>query len=358
MPSFAMHALTMPNQLERENDGTQRNGGLRNDCLSLLKSLQNADGGWGFLRAGQSRVEPTCWAARALFDSGEGKERENLGQISHFLRSSQLADGSWPAFPGMAAGSWITSLACSVLKNDADSAANVKAGLKWLCEDFPRDSSPLRRLLQMLRRKSQIVSHNDTYRGWGWTPRTASWVEPTAFALMALREADPRLLPTNASQRRELAIALLYDRMCPGGGWNCGNPRVYGIAGDPLVLPTCWALLALRRSTPEDAAPDDIPEKSGRALSLAWLRKDFANLQSAGSLAVACMTLQNYGVEPPQARRQLQEWSAQNLAEQGTHVLAWTSMALNPSRNWPQPMVIPSERPLITASERIAGPMQ
>jgi hypothetical protein len=205
----------------------------------------------------------------------------------------------------------------------------------------------------MLRRKSQIVSHNDTYRGWGWTPRTASWVEPTAFALMALSEADPRLLPANASQRRELAIELLYDRMCPAGGWNCGNPRVYGIAGDPLVLPTCWALLALRRS-----APDDIPEKPGRALSLAWLRKDFANLQSAGSLAVARMTLQNYGIELPQARRQLQDWSAQDLAEQGTHVLAWTSMALNPSRPWPAPTVIPGEKSLITASERIAGPMQ
>ena len=28
---------------------------------------------------------------------------------------------------------------------------------------------------------------------------------------------------------------MLYDRMCPGGGWNCGNPKVYGVAGEPLV---------------------------------------------------------------------------------------------------------------------------
>jgi len=183
----------------------------------------------------------------------------------------------------------------------------------------------LRRFLQSLRPKSQIVSQNDSYLGWGWTPRTASWVEPTAFALMALREADLGQLPASASQRRELAVALLYDRMCSGGGWNCGNPRVYGVDGDALVLPTCWALLALRHAH----------EKPGRALSLAWLQKEFAKIESAGSLAVARMTLENYGIQPPQAKRDLRDWTAQELAEQGTHVLAWVCMALDFAPSWP-----------------------
>ena len=39
---------------------------------------------------------------------------------------------------------------------------------------------------------------------------------------------------------------MLYDRMCPGGGWNCGNPMVYGVPGEALIVPTVWALLALR----------------------------------------------------------------------------------------------------------------
>ena len=210
---------------------------------------QNADGGWGFHRGDQSRVEPTCWAARALLDSNKPQEPGNFGKVWYFLQSSQLSNGSWPASGGMTTGSWITSLACFVLQNDPKSTTHVKAGLKWLCEDFPRDSSLLRRFLQSLRAKSQIVSQNDSHRGWGWTPRTASWVEPTAFALMTLRDVAPQQLPANASQRRELAIALLYDRMCPGGGWNCGNPRVYGVDGDALVLPTCWALLCLREAS-------------------------------------------------------------------------------------------------------------
>jgi hypothetical protein len=319
MPSFAMHAVTMPNQPEREEAAIQSVGQLQSECLALLRGLQNVDGGWGFHRGDQSRVEPTCWATRALLDSDE-QAPGNFGKVWHFLQSSQLGDGSWPASGGMTTGSWITSLACSVLQSDPKSTTHIKAGLKWLCEDFPRDSSVLRRFLQRLRPKSQIVSQNDTYRGWGWTPRTASWVEPTAFALMALREADPEQLPASASQRSELGVALLYDRMCPGGGWNCGNPRVYGVDGEALVLPTCWALLALR----------DASEKPGRALSLAWLQKEFAKIESAASLAVARITLENYGIEPPPAKRELQDWTAQELAEQGTHVLAWTCMARNP----------------------------
>jgi hypothetical protein len=225
----------------------------------------------------------------------------------------------------MSAGSWITSLTCSALAADPESGTNIVAGLKWLCDDFPRDSSPWRRFVRRIRNESHLAKQNDSYRGWGWTPKTSSWVEPTAFGLMALRDAPTAQLPENAAQRRELAVALLYDRMCPGGAWNCGNPSVYGVDGEALVLPTCWALLALREAQ----------EKPGRALSLAWLRKEFAKIESAASLAVACMTLENYGIERPPARRDLQDWTALELAEQGTHVLAWTCMALNPARPWP-----------------------
>jgi hypothetical protein len=310
-----MNSLEMPRQSEPADFTT----GLHAEFVCHLRNLQNADGGWGFHSGGQSRVEPTSWAARVLRDT----EKEFHTAVG-FLRSKQRQDGSWPACEEMNAGSWITSLTCAVLGADKQSDKNVVAGLKWLCDDFPRDSSTWRRFLRRLR-PSSLVSMNDSYRGWGWTPRTSSWVEPTAFALMALRDAAPKNLPANAGQRRDLAIALLYDRMCPGGGWNCGNPRVYGVDGDALVLPTCWALLALH----------DAPEKPGRALSLMWLQKEFARIESAGSLAVARMTFEIYGIETPHAKRNLQDWTAQELAEAGTHVLAWVCMALDPTRRWP-----------------------
>ena len=309
---------------------------LRDNCLALLESLQNADGGWPFQSAQQSRVEPTAWAMRALFDRGNENPRassESARRAAEFLRSSQLADGSWPASPQIPTGSWITSLACTALAGDPQSAAVVSAGLQWLCDDFPRDSSAFQRFLNSMRRGPRLSEQSDSLRGWGWTPRTSSWVEPTAFALTALRSADPQLLPASATERCELAVALLYDRMCPGGGWNCGNPRVYGVDGEALVLATCWALLAI----------SDSAEKPGRAGSLTWLQNNFRQIQSAASLAVATMTLENYGIQlladDSHASAILQSGifsSPGALAAQGTHVLSWVALALDPNRAWPQ----------------------
>ena len=319
-----MNAPEMPDPLPPAESTEEQ----RIECLSLLASLQNADGGWGFRAGGQSRVEPTCWAALALFQSSQPKNNDTYRKLQEFLHARQLPDGSWPtgpAGPEMSGGGWVTSLACCALAGSAESDQQLRAGLQWICEDFPRDSSPWQRFIRKLRPESHISSQSDSYRGWGWTPKTSSWVEPTSFALMALRESSREKLLKCASQRRESGISLLYDRMCPGGGWNCGNPRVYGVDGDALVLPTCWALLALR----------DAPEKPGRALSLAWLQRAFAKIESPGSLAVAEMTLEIYGTQAPVARRSLQDWSAEEIAENGTHVIAWVCMALDERRSWP-----------------------
>ena len=316
-----MNALEMPDPFKPAESAEAQ----RNECLSLLTSLQNADGGWGFHSGGQSRVEPTCWAALALFQSAQPKNENAYRRMLEFLHSKQLPDGSWPAGPEKGGGGWVASLACCALAGSGESDKKLRAGLQWICDDFPRDSSPWQRFMRSLRPESHLTAQSDSYRGWGWTPKTSSWVEPTSFALMALREAPREKLPKSASQRRESGISLLYDRMCPGGGWNCGNPRVYGVDGDALVLPTCWALLALR----------DALEKPGRALSLAWLRKAFAKIASPGSLAVAQMTLEIYGTQAPEARRNLQDWNAEELAENGTHVLAWVCLALNAWRSWP-----------------------
>jgi hypothetical protein len=47
------------------------------------------------------------------------------------------------------------------------------------------------------------------------------------------------------------------------------------------------------------------------------------------------LTLENYGISGAGARRSLCDWAAHELAEQGTHVMAWVAMALNPLRTWP-----------------------
>lgn len=313
---------------------------LRAHLLTLLVGAQQSDGGWAFHAGGESRVEPACWAIQAIADTPD--PGGNFSRAMQFLASRQLADGSWPASAGMDSGAWITSLACSALAHSSQHAKAVAAGLQWLCDDFPRDSSPWTKFLKTFQSNKHLVAQDDSLRGWGWTPRTSSWVEPTAFALMAFASVSasdgessisPRRvafeisdsLASRIQERRALAVALLYDRMCSGGGWNCGNPRVYGVDGDALVLPTCWALLALRKE----------PEHSARSLSLAWLQREFAKIESAGSLAVALITLETYGLQPPPAKRNLPDWTPEDLAAQGTHVVAWAALALDPARHWP-----------------------
>ena len=46
----------------------------------------------------------------------------------------------------------------------------VTSGLLWLCNDWPRDSSPWRRFLARFSSQQEIFPINNSYRGWGWTP--------------------------------------------------------------------------------------------------------------------------------------------------------------------------------------------
>jgi hypothetical protein len=294
--------------------------------LAALRQHQNSDGGWGCHKETRSRVEPTCWAISAL-----GAERNSsddsvaLTKARRYLMAEQENKGFWTATPEMKSGSWVTSLACAVLANTEDADSAVVAGMAWLCNDYPLDSNPALRFIHRILSKDVSSKHNDSFRGWGWTPRTSSWVEPTAFALLALQESRAERLPSAASQRRELAVGLLYDRMCPGGGWNCGNPRVYGVAGEALILPTAWALIALQA----------FPEHQKKSLSLAWLEAEMPQIESPGSLAVASMCLEAYGRRLPATRLNLRDCSPEGLLEDGIHVLAWVSLALNPNRAWP-----------------------
>ncbi|HEV2616977.1 MAG TPA: hypothetical protein VGU63_10250 [Candidatus Acidoferrales bacterium] len=289
-----------------------------NFYLPLLESTQNADGGWGFYPGSLSRVEPTCWAVIALkeFESRE-EVSERLSHGRQFLCSSQLPAGSWPATPEQEIGCWVSSLACWALLANKDLSGAVAAGLHWLCEDWPKDSSPLRRMLKKFSSAREVAQHNDSYRGWGWTPGTSSWVEPTSFALIAISQCPQELLPQKAARRQQLAKSMLFDRMCPGGGWNCGNPRTYGVDGESLVIPTSLALIALReeQNRPEIAA------------SRAWLKKSLANVHGSSSLALARLCLETFGEEHLITDERLVEAFSRNEFLRNTVVTSWHCLA-------------------------------
>ncbi len=88
---------------------------------------------------------------------------------------------------------------------------------------------------------------NGRLRGWAWFDGTFTWIEPTAWCLLALKRW--RTI-SNAARLRVLAgEAVLRDRACIEGGWNYGNANVYG-ADLPAHAPTtAIGILALQDRT-------------------------------------------------------------------------------------------------------------
>jgi hypothetical protein len=294
--------------------------------LPYLRAAQNDDGGWGFAQGLESRVEPTAWCVLALheFSEGPGVDAAAVRGFA-YLERTQLPDGSWPTTPGQERGSWTTAPACwALLAHREQAHERLDRGLNWLLHTTPGDAGRWWRFLRRLTARRSVSSQSDQLYGWSWTQGTASWVEPTAYALIVLRRAPEKLLSNDARKRISIAQKMLVDRMCPGGGWNCGNPMVYGVAGEPQVVPTVWALLALKDSgTPEFKK------------SLDWLEANRGKVQSLASLALTKIGLDALGRSDPKLGSSLVDYFRdKDISVVNVPAVAWTALALSNKQGW------------------------
>lgn len=288
-------------------------------CLPFLLDGQNPDGGWGYGPGSQSGVELTCWALLAIVGAPSSSELQAaISRGNNWLRQAQMPDGSWPAFVGQHEGCWVTALACLALHAQNESPDCVARGLRWLCNAWPREGGFWWRLGRPFFAGKSVGRQNNALRGWSWTPGTSSWVEPTAYSLILLRSIPEAFRLPLAVKRRRLGEAMLYDRMCPGGGWNCGNPVVYGVPGEPQVVPTVWALLALR----------DYPQRTENQESLHWLERSYERIRGPGSLALAHLCLETYERSTPPLEPALQEIYGVNQLLHNLQAVAWAVIAL------------------------------
>jgi hypothetical protein len=308
--------------LNQERGKTRRRGTfLEEFCTPALIATQNPDGGWGYRPGTQSSVEATSWALVALRQCPKSDHLENAARGIRWLERAQLQDGSWPAFVGQQRGCWATALACMALPIEAADAEALSRGLEWLCDAWPAEGSFWWRLRRRLGRRNDTVGQDSSLRGWSWTPGTASWVEPTACSLIALRNTPRELHLPRAAERRRLGERMLYDRMCPGGGWNSGNPLVYGVPGEPRVGPSVWALLALQ----------DYRGRAENRASLDWLERVYANIRGPGSLALAHLCLVTYDRPFRPLEPTLRQLYCNNRFFHDVLAVAWSAIALSPS---------------------------
>ena len=187
---------------------------------SLLERHRNADGGFGPHPGQPSELEPTALAAMALADQ----------DATAWLAAAQRQDGAF----GFDVGSSMNDSATGLCALAVGPGSDREKALDYL------EDARAQRV-----ESSAAVPIDPSAVGWGWIGGTASWVEPTARALWALRVAR------SSSSRIADAVALLRDRESVGGGWNYGNREVLGEELPPYAQTTAAALIGLRRLDPD-----------------------------------------------------------------------------------------------------------
>jgi hypothetical protein len=194
----------------------------------LLLASRNADGGWGYYAGKGSRLEPTCWALLAL--SGDGDARQ---QCARALGEWPVSNGVLLERPGGQPNYAFHALALLTLRAFR---LSHRAGDAALLQGLVDAKG-----IQL--EQSPDFRQDNSLQAWSWVPETFSWVEPTAWSLLALKKSDRS--PTS-EQRIAEGERLLVDRACSPGGWNFGNSRVYESDLPPYVPTTAIALLALQ----------------------------------------------------------------------------------------------------------------
>jgi hypothetical protein len=303
--------VTPAGEMESDSQKAADVGSVITLLTELLLKRQLRSGGWSFFGSRQSSIEATSLAVLAL-ELGAHARRSG---IVHLL-DSQRRDGSWPAFLGDMESSWTTALALCTLNATGEFDPARQKALHWLDAERGREAH------WFWRWKFRTVDRNvefdpDKY-GWPWSQGAVSWVIPTAFSIVAIKQLTACSRNEASEQRIHLGVEMLLDRACVGGGWNSGNSVVYGAHLQPHVETTAIALLALQ---------DEERSPAVRA-GLAWLRNRSARIESAESLAWCILSLFVYREPVEQLKRLLAMKAGEGLGVQNAATAATAILAL------------------------------
>ncbi len=254
---------------------------LNHVCVQGLIDRQLPEGGWPFTsHTTQSAIEPTALALLAL-PSSSVRERD---AAVRFLLRTQNVNGSWPAFSGDdAGGSGLTGLALFSLNCCRAQGMVTNRAVHWLLESRGWESHWLWKW--KFRTSDRHVRFDPDKFGWPWIPETVSWVVPTAYSLIALQRARGISQQDLAQLRIRRGVEMLYDRICPEGGWNAGNGVIYGFPLAPHSDVTALALLSLLTEPPNDFI----------TTSLDWLERRAETCFAPWSLAWTILALDAFG---------------------------------------------------------------
>jgi len=234
------------------------------NAKEFLIQTQLPISGWGYRAdSPQAFPEPTCYSLLALADTSFSID-EPLGWLSRLVNP-----GGQLYLPNDDSPNWGTSHLIITLSR-LDLLPHLRqASIEWLLI-----------WKSQYVETTEVVTLDGSLIGWPWISDTFSWVQPTSYAVFALK-----LVGLREHARVKEAETLLFDRMCPGGGWNFGNPIILGRPIDPSLSETSIALFALQ----------DVPEAATAIeVGLALLEKGLLNYPTALALSLGILCLQLY----------------------------------------------------------------
>jgi hypothetical protein len=230
----------------------------------FLIQSQIPGSGWGYRSdSPQAFPEPTCYSFLALADTSFFIT-EPLEWLTNLVNAAgQLY------LPNDDSPNWGTSHLVIALSRLGLFPDVRQASIDWLLE-----------WKSQYIESSEVVTLDGSLIGWPWISDTFSWVQPTSYAIFALK-----LVGLREHARVKEAEALLFDRMCPGGGWNFGNPIILNRPIDPSLSETAIALFALQ----------DVPEAADEIdVGLTILEENLARYPSTLSLALSVLCFNIY----------------------------------------------------------------
>ena len=267
----------------------------------------------GIFPGKSSRLEPTCWAILALRAAGDGAgDDARVGAALALVASWQRADGLLSDTPATPANLAFNGLAAIVIQHALSIHRADRARYEPAVELL---ISAIIRVAGVRQGPSANLRQNNQLLGWPWVDGTSSWVEPTAWCLLALKKAAQRPPRTDVEARMAEADRMLADRCCVSGGWNYGNSNVLGKELFLDVPTTAVALLALQDRT----ALTEV------ARSLDWLTANWQQERSALASSLTLLAMQVHRVSSEDVERDVRS----HVAESGLPAnLAWAGLML------------------------------
>jgi uncharacterized protein (DUF362 family) len=207
-------------------------------CLDELVQNAHPDGGWGYAPGDAAQLEPTCLALLAAAQLGD-KYAPVIGKGRMFLARCRNAEGGYPLAHGRGEALWptaqvlFTELALGATPDVLSKTAGFLLSYKGRIPNVPAHDE-----LKVMDPNHDIDLN---IVGWPWAENNFSWVEPTAWACLALRRFGQADLP-----RVRDGLAMLLDRAMDAGGVNYGNRRILDKILEPIPGPTALMLVALQ----------------------------------------------------------------------------------------------------------------